>query len=212
MAVSHKQLTNRQVDFLRKLFAYKQKEGIPPTFQEMAAFGDFKSPRSVSQYLEALEEAGYIRRLPGARNIRFLQHLPPERAPENEDTVVVPIIGAVAAGLPILAEENIEDTRHVSARLAKPPHRYFLLHVKGNSMNRVGIQNRDLVLVRKQEAFNEGDCVVALINGEATVKKIRKAGAVYVLEPQSTDKSNKPIFVDDDFRIQGIVVSVIPSE
>lgn len=176
----------------------------------MLPFGPFSSPRSVGQYLEALERAGFIKREGGARNIRFLKPLPIEVAPERTETTAVPVVGRIAAGLPILAEENLEGHLLVSTRVARPPHQYYLLRVHGRSMDRAGIKSGDLVLIRRQQTFQPKDIVVALVNDEATLKRVQRAGAGYLLLPDSTDRSQKPILVEEQLEIQGIVVSVLP--
>ena len=177
----------------------------------MQEIGGFRSPRSVAQFLEALERAGFIHRSHGARNVRILRR-PTSRLPDRADTVPVPVIGHVAAGRPILAAENVESHLHVSKKLASGRWIYFLLRVRGDSMNLAGIQDGDLVLVRQQDVADPGDRVVALIDDEATVKRFRVARDVILLEPQSTNPSHKPIVVDSDFRIQGVVVAALSME
>jgi len=204
-------LTAKQLDFLDRLIRFQAREGVPPSVREMQVLGGFRSPRSVGQYLDALQAAGYIERARGARNIRVLSR-PPGVLADRADTVLVPIIGHIAAGRPILAAENVEDHLAVSTKLARHGSRHFLLRVRGDSMNRAGIEDGDLVLVRQQEDAQPGEVVVALIDDEATVKRLRPARGAILLEPASTNVAHKPIVVDRDFRIQGVVVATIPSE
>lgn len=206
-----KPLTSKQLDFFSKLLAYRGKHGVLPTVREMQEFADFRSPRSVTQFLDALEDAGFIKRGEGARNIRITKIPAGPVTRGRARTVPVPLVGTVAAGLPILATENIESTILVSDQLARGHHRYFLLRVSGDSMNRAGIQNGDLVLVRQQSTADPGQNVVALIDDEATVKRLRVAPQAIVLEPVSSNPKHKPIILDRDFAVQGVVVGTIPA-
>ena len=206
-----KPLTASQLEFFQKLLAFRTKHGVLPTVREMQQFAGFRSPRSVTQFLDALEAAGYVKRGSGARNIRILRIHASSAHRGHARTILVPLVGTVAAGLPILATENIEATIPVSDQLAKGHHRYFLLRVSGDSMNKVGIRNGDLVLVRQQATAQSGQNVVALIDDEATVKRLRITPHAVVLEPVSTNREYQPIIVDRDFTIQGVVVGTIPA-
>jgi repressor LexA len=202
-------LTVKQLDFLDRLIRFQAREGVPPSVREMQAIGGFRSPRSVGQFLDALEAAGYVERAGGARNTRVLRR-PPNELPDHADTVLIPVVGRVAAGRPILAAENVEEHLAVSTKLARRAAGHFLLRVRGDSMNRAGIKDGDLVLVRQQESADTGQVVVALIDDEATVKRFRRGRDAIVLEPASSNKSHRPIVVDGEFRIQGVVVASIP--
>jgi repressor LexA len=202
-------LTEQQRRFFELLLDFRRREGVMPSMRELQQLGGFRSPRSVGQYLEALERAGYIQRLPGARNLRLLQPSS-DLLPDRSETTPIPVVGQVAAGLPLLAEENIVEMRPVSRKLLRGAGQHFLLEVVGDSMNAAGIQDGDLVLVRQQVTAEPGMKVVALIDDEATVKVFRPAGDVVVLEPRSTNPKHKPIIVEREFRIQGIVVATIP--
>jgi repressor LexA len=203
--------TGKQLEFLERLVRFQGREGVPPTVREMQALGGFRSPRSVAQFLDALERAGYVQRATGARNIRVLRR-PPGALADRAETVPVPLIGHVAAGQPFLAAENVEAYIQVSTTLARHAAACFLLRVHGDSMNRAGIDDGDLVLVRRQETAHSGEVVVALIDDDATVKRLRLARGAMLLEPASTNPAHKPIVLDRDFRIQGVVVASIPKE
>lgn len=205
-------LTPKQLLFLERLVRYQAREGVPPTVREMQALGGFRSPRSVAQFLDALQEAGYIERVIGARNVRVLRRPAGSPVGDRADTISVPIIGQVAAGRPILAAENVEGYISVSTRLARGAGVYFILRVRGDSMDQAGIQDGDLVLVRQQDMAQAGQQVVALIDDEATVKRLRVARDALLLEPVSTNPVHTPIVLDRDFRIQGVVVAAIPKE
>lgn len=111
-------LTAKQRDFLRTLIDVVDQHGIPPTVREIQAVAGFASTRSVVQYLDALEGAGFIARGPGSRNLRILQRIADDVA-DSADTEEVPVLGTIAAGTPLLAEENIVDHRRVATHLLR---------------------------------------------------------------------------------------------
>lgn len=205
-------LSEKQAAFLEHLVRYQAREGVTPTVREMQEFGGFRSPRSVTQYLDVLERAGYIKRSFGARNVRVLRRPSGSPVPDRADTTLVPVVGSVAAGRPILAAENVEGYIPVSTRLARGQGRYFLLRVRGDSMDRAGIQDGDLALVRQQTTAQPGEHVVALIDDEATVKRLRIGRDAILLEPVSSNPRHQPIVLDREFLIQGVVVATIPKE
>ncbi len=200
-------ITDKQKRFLTELINYFEREKRPPTTQELQQIMQLKSPRSVGQYLESLELAGFIARGKGARNIQLLRKLTDIN--ENRNTVKVSIVGVVACGAPLLAEQNIEDYIEVSDQIARPPYQYFILRAKGYSMDKAGINEGDLVLVRRQPTAENHEIVVALINEEASIKRIRFADSHIILEPESTKSEYKPIVLDKDFQIQGIIVKTL---
>lgn len=202
-------LTKKQAYFFERLLEYRRREGVSPTVRELQELCGFKSPRSVMQFLDSLEAAGCIERREGARNIRVLRAPDHEFGSDRTETVKVPVVGRVAAGLPVLAEQNVEDYVSVSRQIARPPHSYFLLRVVGDSMDRAGISSGDLVLVRQQSTANPGEHVVALIDEEATVKRFHPTPTAVILEPVSSNPANKPIVLDRDFQVQGVVVRSI---
>ncbi len=201
-------LTNKQIQFLLNLVAYIREESRAPTNREMQQITGLKSPRSVGQYLEVLEKAGYIKRGNGARNIKILQN-PPTPQSDVGKTVQIPIAGYAPCGIPFLAEQNIENSVSVSVKLAKPPHRYFILKVKGDSMDKANINDGGMVLVRQQITANDGEIVVALIDDEATIKRLRYRNGYVSLEPVSSNPIHQPIILERDFRIQGVVVEAM---
>jgi repressor LexA len=201
-------LTPAQERFFLLLLDFRRREGVFPSTREMLQLGGFRSPRSVTQFLDVLEEAGFIQRHPGARNLRILRD-PRSLSGDRTETVKVPVVGDVAAGSPILAHENVEDFVHVSRVLARGNAPHFALRVRGDSMDRAGIEDGDLVLVRQQSTANAGEKVVALIDDSATVKVYRPGPEAVVLEPRSSNPAHRPIVVERDFCIQGVVVAVI---
>lgn len=125
-------------------------------------------------------------------------------------TIKIPLLGRVACGNPIFAVENIEAEIPVSIELIKPGHKYFLLKAHGDSMNKRGINDGDLVLVKQQQVAKNGDDIVALIDDEATIKEFNHHGNMIILKPHSTNERHQPIILTEDFKIQGIVQAVIP--
>ena len=201
-------LTQKQEEFFNILADYICREKIPPTNREILKMMGLKSPRSIAQYLEVLEEGGYIKRGIGARNIKILKS--PYDNNTSSRTVKVPVLGYIPCGAPFLAEENIERNVAISDKIAKSPYKYFMLKAVGDSMNKAGINDGDLVLVRQQMTANNGDIVVALIDDEATIKRLRLHKDHIILEPDSTSSEHCPIVLERDFRIQGIVVRSMP--
>jgi len=182
------------------------KTGRAPTFQAIADKLGYASKRSVQLMVKRLADAGRITYTDG--RIGLVTGGP---AGGQERTVPVPIVGAASCGPLMLAEENIEEQIDVSTVLAKPGYRYFILRAKGQSMNKAGIDDGDLVLVRQQATANNGDRVVALVDDEATIKVYRRQGAFVMLTPESTDPTIKPVILSHDFIIQGVVVTTLPN-
>ncbi len=202
-------LTRKQLALLKLLVDLSTEKGFPPTLRELQAAGGFASTRSVVQYLDVLEAAGFIERGPGSRNLRVLRTTEGDGA-TGVATAPVPILGTVAAGTPLLAEENITGYRQVATDLLRSGFRHFLLRVQGDSMDLAGIADGDLVLVRQQPSASNGERVVALIDDSATVKRLRLGREAIVLEPVSSNPNHAPIIVSQDFRVQGIVVATVP--
>jgi SOS-response transcriptional repressor LexA len=130
------------------------------------------------------------------------------------ETRLVPIVGEAPAGSLMPAEENVLGQVHIPKQFLKPLRsKFFLLRVRGDSMNRARVERQkiedgDLVLVRQQERANPGKIVVALVDGEATIKKLVKGPDYYVLQPESTNPKHRSIIIAQDFRVQGIVCRV----
>jgi SOS regulatory protein LexA len=161
------------------------------------------------RYLDTLKEEGYIDRWSGARGLRLRKGPAP-----GLETRLVPIVGEAPAGQLMPAEENILGQVQVPKEFLKPPSaKFFFLRVRGDSMNRAKVEGQtiedgDLVLVRQQERADPGKIVVALVDGEATIKRLVKGPGYYVLKPESSNPKHRPIIVAQDFRVQGIVSRV----
>jgi len=183
--------------------------GESPTLREINQVTGGKSPRSASLVIERLIRAGLLRKF--GRKVR-LSSQSVDLKQASVSTVDVPLVGSLACGTPMLAEENIETHIPVSTALAKSGSKYFLLRARGDSMDKVGIQDRDILLVRQQPIANNGDKIVALINDEATVKILEKTNHAIILRPQSKNTKHKPIVLTSDCQIQGRVVAVLPGD
>jgi len=200
-------ISNKELEAIREIRNSIMHVGRIPSMRELMSSLGYRSPRSASLIVNKLIKMGVLRRKDDG-NLQFVKSLGDDTT--RAQTVDVPLIGMVACGVPILAEENIQAKIPVSTKLARPPHRYFLLKAKGDSMNQKGIANGDFVLVRQQVTANNGDTVVALIDNEATVKEFYEAGETVILKPRSKNKQHQPIVLTKDFQIQGVVVTVIP--
>lgn len=197
-------LTKRQEAILRFIQEHIHTRQVPPTVREIGArFGI--GPAGVFGHLTALERKGRIRRADrGSRAIEILMGHGTSGVVSGR-SVAVPVVGRVAAGQPILAEERIEDHLWVDERLANGA-RLFALHVKGRSMIGAGILDGDYVIARQQQAADDGDIVVALIDDEATVKRLRRRKSGWRLDSENSDF--EPILITAPTMIQGKVVAV----
>lgn len=195
-----KALTARQQEVLDLIRDHMSQTGMPPTRTEIAQRLGFRSPNAAEEHLKALARKGVIEIISGvSRGIRLLV----------EDESGLPLIGRVAAGEPLLAEQHIESRYDVDASLFKP-NADFLLRVSGMSMKDIGILDGDLLAVHKTETARNGQVIVARIDDEVTVKRLKKEGNVVHLLPENTEF--EPIVVDlkkQSFTIEGLAVGVI---
>lgn len=206
-------MTTRKVTKERVLAVIQQwftKERIGPTVEELRRVLKVGSTRTVLRYLRSLEEEGLIERWPGARGLRLL------KAPtESIDTIPVPILGQIAAGQPMLAEQNVEGWVRVPTDFLRPAGaHFFLLRVRGDSMNRAEVQggrieDKDLLVVRQQPKAEPNAIVVVLVDGEATVKCLTHGPDYFVLKPISSNPTHSPTIVRKDFAVQGLVCRVL---
>ena len=197
-------LTERQSEILEFIRRHIAETGFPPTRADIARELGFKSPNAAQEHLKALAKKGAIEMIPDAsRGIRIPQEEPEENG--------IPIVGRVAAGSPIMSEENIEDYCEMPPQFFHPAADY-LLHVKGESMKNIGIMDGDLLAVHSTKNANNGDIVVARVDDEVTVKRLKfdKQKHLIYLLPENEDY--EPIKVDlrdKEFFIEGISVGVI---
>lgn len=199
-------LTTKQMEAMRYIRNCIVHFGKTPSVREIMRKLDYNSPQSATLIINGLIKKGLLKKRENG-TIQLIRDL--EEKLYHAQTINVPIVGVVACGTPILAKENIEGYIPVSTRLAKANHKYFLLRASGDSMDKAGINDGDLVLVKQQPTADEGDKVVALIDDGATVKKFHKTEEAIVLKPQSNNPAHKPIVLTEDFQVQGIVVATL---
>lgn len=201
----------REVDYRALRFIRHQiaSGGGSPSVRELAKELDFKAPRSAALAVNRLIGAGYLKRRPD-QSLQVLRL--PDDLGGGERTVPVPLVGVAPCGAPFLAVENIEAMVPVSTKLATPGHRYFLLRVMGESMDRAGIPDGSLVLVRQQSTAEDGDVIVALVDDAATIKEFYRSRDAVILRPRSSNVRLQPILVTTNLTIQGRVVSVFPPD
>lgn len=229
-------LTQKQKELLLFIHARLQEDGVPPSFDEMKEALDLKSKSGIHRLITALEERGFIRRLPHRARALEVIKLPenqaePARRPGlsviegskpksgpslnfapstslDSRTVSVPVMGRIAAGVPISAIQNHTHD------IACPPDlltngEHFALEVKGDSMIDAGIHDGDIVVIRRCDSAENGDIVVALVEGEeATLKRLRKRGAAIALEAANPNYETR-IFGPDQVAVQGRLVGLM---
>jgi len=198
-----KDLTNRQREILDYIIQCVRDRGMPPTIAEIGEEFGIASTNGVNDHLVALEKKGFIERSSKARGIIIT-----EKAAVGlylSDVGVLPLVGRVAAGSPILAEENIEGHVPVDAGMAR--RRAFCLRVTGDSMIEDGILDGDIIIVDQGKKPSRGDVVVALVDDEATVKHFYPEGATIELRPANSAMETMR-FPARDVSLQGVVVAL----
>jgi repressor LexA len=205
--MSEEDLSIKAREALRHIRNWLMRYGKVPSVRDLMNEMDYKSPRSAMLLMAELEQNGFLKKKSDS-TFQMIKDLATETMAR---TVAIPLVGSVTCGTPMLAEENVEAMIPVSTLLAKPGFKYFLLRANGDSMDKAGINNGDLILVKQQPVADNGQRVVALIDDEATVKEFQRKGDVIALVPQSNNSKHKPIILDYEFQIQGIVIATIPS-
>jgi len=196
-------LTKRQEQVFELIKVFIKDTGMPPTRVEIADALGFKSANAAEEHLKALAKKGVIEMVPGAsRGIRLVDD-------GSSEDAGLPLIGKVAAGEPILAQEHIESHYEVDPSLFKPAADY-LLRVDGMSMKDIGILDGDLLAVHKAQVAQNGQVVVARVDNDVTVKRLEQKGSKVLLHAENEEFS--PIEVDlehEPFAIEGLAVGVI---
>ncbi|MFN3728410.1 MAG: transcriptional repressor LexA [Fimbriimonadaceae bacterium] len=199
-----KGLTERQQEILQFLIEFSQRMGFPPTIREIGKAFGINSLRGVTVHLSALERKGYIVRSNVPRSIRVVH-------PKYQQDVrarMIPLLGTIAAGAPILADQNVEEMIPVPTEMVRNIEDAFLLRVRGDSMSGEGIMPRDLVLIRPQPTARHGDLVAVLLGDEATVKRIHFDKQRVRLMP--SNPAYDPIEVkQEDARVIGRVIGLL---
>jgi repressor LexA len=186
---------------LQYVLDYVQREGYPPSIREIGK--DFKigSLRGVTVHLDALERKGYITRSNTPRSIKVIHR----DYQQSNRVVMLPLLGSIAAGTPIQAQEHVEDLIPVPSEMVRNIEHSFLLRVRGDSMSGEGILPRDLVVVKPQQTANHGELVAVLIGDEATVKRINFDPKGIKLMPSNPAYEPIPIETEDAHIIGKIV-------
>ncbi|MGL4812874.1 MAG: transcriptional repressor LexA [Beijerinckiaceae bacterium] len=231
-------LTRKQIELLRFIDERLREAGVPPSFDEMKEALDLKSKSGIHRLILALEERGFIRRLPNrARALEVLRlpetttpshaprggfkpsviegnlgkvrtNAPPPGAADNSNIVSIPVMGRIAAGTPISAIQTRSHTITMPVSMLGKGDHYAL-EVRGDSMIEAGINDGDTVIIRKQDVAETGDIIVALIDDEeATLKRLRKRGSSIALEAANPAYETR-VLGPDRVRIQGRLVSLI---
>ncbi|MBI5836157.1 MAG: transcriptional repressor LexA [Candidatus Eisenbacteria bacterium] len=203
-------LTDRERELLNLIVRLTEERSFPPTIREIGEAAGIRSTNGVRYFLERLEAKGYVRRSQGLSRGIELTHAPssPTLAASAPQPVSVPLLGRVAAGLPVLSDENVEDTLLLDPSMAGHG-KVFALRVRGESMKDAGILDRDVVVVREQREARSGDIVVALVDGEATVKTYRAKRSGIVLEPANAAFEPIEIAARQELVLLGKVVAVL---
>ncbi|ALQ56148.1 MAG: repressor LexA [Pseudoalteromonas tetraodonis] len=196
-------LTKRQAQILELIKVFIKDTGMPPTRAEIAQTLGFKSANAAEEHLKALAKKGVIKMKPGAsRGIQLVEEEEPEQ-------LGLPLIGRVAAGEPILAQQHVESHCKIDPLMFKPA-ADFLLRVNGMSMKDIGIMDGDLLAVHKTQVAENGQVIVARVDDDVTVKRLEKAGRKVLLHAENDEFSAIEVDLENEsFNIEGLAVGVI---
>lgn len=201
-----KQLTEEQSRVLSFIVQQQQETGAPPTVREICFAMGYKSINNARQHLRLIERKGHIRLVRGkARGIELLIDLPRE---SGDNKIEVPLVGAVAAGKPITAIENLEGHITLDRNLFRGEG-LFTLRIKGDSMRGIGILDGDIVIVQQQSTADNGEIVVAIIEGEATLKRYIKKNDHIILRAENPEYEDIVVSSDRNIWIAGKMVGMM---
>lgn len=181
---------DKQSEIYEYLKAYTENKGYPPSIREIGEAVSLRSTSTVYGHLKQLEKKGMIKRDPSKPRALEIAAL----ATNKKEMISIPILGSITAGLPILAEENIEDTFQLPLDYIKHDRELFMLRVHGESMVNAGIRNNDLAIIEKADTAKNGDIVAAMIDDSATIKRFFKEKDCIRLQPENN--TMEPIIVD----------------
>lgn len=208
IAIKEPELTRRQEQILAFIKSHIDKSGFSPTILEIQKEFSFKSPNAVQEHLKALVRKGHIRRNPNQwRGLEVIGHNNLKREAIQPSTIAVPLVGRIAAGSPILAEQNIEGMISVDRSLVHRDTNLFALHVHGDSMIRAGIHDGDIVIAEQKSVAENGEIIIALLGDEATVKRFYRKKRDVLLLPENDESAPIKITNRTDFKILGKVVA-----
>jgi repressor LexA len=205
------ELSPRQRDILDFIVAQVAQTGVVPSYREIGAALGIDSTNAVSDHIKALIRKEYVERVgePGRPRSLRLTEKATGKLVSDEAVTTVPVLGRIAAGVPLLAEQNYEGTIRLDAGLLPPGGKVFGLVVTGDSMIEDGIFDGDTLFVRQKEDARDGEIAVVMVDNEATVKRLFREGERVRLQPANS--SMEPIFVDSkkgDIRVIGVAVGV----
>ncbi|NLD15999.1 MAG: transcriptional repressor LexA [Tissierellia bacterium] len=200
----YEDLNQKEMEILFFIKKIIETQGFSPTVREICKGVGLKSPSSVHGYLERLEAKGYIEKSAMKNRTVIIKNQDSDMMLAKKQTVDIPIIGRVAAGSPILASENIEDTFPIPTNLAENKD-LFMLKVFGESMINIGILDGDYVLIEKRSTAKNGDIVLALIDDSATIKRFFKENGSFRLQPEN---DNMDPIITNDLEILGHVIGL----
>ncbi|WBU59031.1 transcriptional repressor LexA [Paracoccus albus] len=230
-------LTKKQIELLEFIQKRMARDGVPPSFDEMKVALDLRSKSGIHRLVTALEERGFIRRLPHRARALEIVRLPDSLAKSapgfsprliqgdkktappppsgafevTSDAFQLPVMGKIAAGVPIEAISEVSHNISVPGSMLSGRESHYALEVKGDSMINAGINDGDIVVIREQELAQNGDIVVALVEGhEATLKYYRRKGAMIALEAANPAYETR-ILPEDKVHVQGRLVGLIRS-
>ncbi|MHB1254239.1 MAG: transcriptional repressor LexA [Candidatus Humimicrobiaceae bacterium] len=208
--VKKETLTQKQSDVLKSIYEFITDNSYPPAIRDIAEILGFSSPKGAADHLAVLEKKGYIQKSSYARSIKLteksLWYLGVQNPSTERNVDYLPLLGSIAAGKPIFAEENIQEYVPVSAQIMGKTKGQFLLKVKGDSMSGDHIINGDTIIVRIQNAAENGDVIVALVGSEAVVKRFYRRDDG-VIELRSSNPLYEPIIAESSLMIQGRVIA-----
>ena len=204
------ELSPRQREILEFITAAVDQHGVVPSYREIGRALGIGSTNAVSDHIKALIRKGFVERVGEPGRPRSLRITAQASDTIHEDAVVgVPILGRIAAGVPLLAHENYEGTLRVDSTMLPPGGNVFALMVTGDSMIEDGIHDGDHLFVRQKKTARDGEIAVVMVDGEATVKRVFKEGTQLRLQPANS--AMEPIFVDSnsgDVAVIGVAVGV----
>jgi repressor LexA len=206
--MARRELTDRQREILNVITETVGNRGYPPSVREIGDAVGLSSPSTVHSHLSALERSGYLRRDPSKpRAIEVIDDGTPESSLHRAPVRDVPLVGNIAAGSPILADEDIEEIYPLPTELVGSDP-VFMLRVRGDSMVDAGIFDNDYVVVRRQPNANDGEIVAALVGEEeATVKRLRRKDGRVILE--SENPAYAPMVFTEGVELLGIVIALL---
>ncbi len=215
MTDAPKKLTKRQKMVLNFIIDHIESEGYPPTIREIGDHLGIRSTNGVNDHLKALERKGYLERQDAkSRALKPLLSAEGEsfedlanNVIDYEDIYAIPVVGRIAAGLPISAIENVTETLHLGQGLIGRSDDVFSLVVKGDSMIEDGIHDGDYIFVKSQQSARDGEIVAAMVDGEATVKRIYREGNRVRLQPSNS--SMDPIYVHAEEARETVIIGKV---